>query len=99
MVERVRAEVSSWTAEAFRSRVVHERDVAAEEGGVGNRGDGSWWGSLHHRLGDGAWARKEALPEESEGEGERTEVPAARALWSWHVTLLIACCRLLSFLG
>ena len=37
-VERVRAEISPWTAEAIRSRVVGEKDVACGEG-EGQRGE------------------------------------------------------------
>ena len=77
--ERVLAELSAWTDEAFRSRVVDERDVAPDDGGEGKRGDGGWWRSLHHRLEGGAQVQKEALPEESEDEGAKIEVPAARA--------------------
>ena len=65
-MEYARAKNSAWTAEAFRSRVVDERDVAPDEG-EGKRGDGGCWGRLQHRFGDGARAQREALPEESEG--------------------------------
>ena len=55
-------------------------DVAPDEGGDGKPCDGGWWRSLHHQLIGGARAQMEALPEESESEGIRTEVPAARAV-------------------
>ena len=48
------------------------------------------WKGLHHRLGVGAWTKKEEMPNASASEGERNNGPSARALGPHQARVVFA---------